>query len=314
MLPDHRLSSVSWTENPKDIMPACQKLLCHFRSLKVPKPGEKIVFIPEEASLQKIEYTRPNVSREWNRLSSMSGIWTERSLIEEETARGLRSWTVMTLCRSLSLDNILSLIAGAMLERQIVFFCSNIGVLTSAVLSLIPLLRPFSWQSLILPALPTCLLEFLEAPVPFAVGIQHKTPEIAHSCIDLIRVNLYKDKIKNAPLGHVLPSYKSLYADLLPWHKRLQDCSRFSRRPTHVVTSAEYHAVEAFLKVLHSYLSGLLEDLERHTIKDVGSDNVVSLLLEESLIESFPPKDQPFMKAFSQTQMFSSFVDSVIGN
>lgn len=302
----------AWSEDTQEIMPACQQLLQKFHSSKVPLPGETIVIASDESGLQCIEYTRPKARKEW-KVPSLSGLWTERAFIEEETAFGLRSWTVVVLCRSLSLENILSLLAGAMLERQIVFFCSNIGVLTSAVLALIPLLRPFTWQSLLLTALPTNYPEFLEAPVPFAVGIQHKTSEIAQKCTDLIRVNLYKDKIKNAPMANCLPGYKALHSDLLPWHKKLQESSKYSRRPSHVVTSSEYIAIEAFLKRMRGYLTGLLRDLKRHTITDVSSPDSVSLLLEESLIESFPQRDQPFMKAFSQTQMFASFVDSVIG-
>ncbi len=35
-----------------------------------------------------------------------------------------------------------------------VVFCPNAGLLSSIVLSLIPLLLPFHWQSLLLPVLP----------------------------------------------------------------------------------------------------------------------------------------------------------------
>lgn len=44
--------------------------------------------------------------------------------------------------------------AAVLLERQTVVFCPNVGVLTSVVLALIPLVRPFAWQSLLLPVLP----------------------------------------------------------------------------------------------------------------------------------------------------------------
>lgn len=62
--------------------------------------------------------------------------------------------------------------AGVLLEKQLVLFCPNIGLLSTCVLSLIPLLRPFTWQSLLLPVLPDQLLGFLEAPVPFVIGVQ----------------------------------------------------------------------------------------------------------------------------------------------
>ena len=52
-----------------------------------------------------------------------------------------------------------------LLERQVVIFCPNIGVLTSSVLALIPLVRPYAWQSLLLPVLPATeqMLDFLQA-------------------------------------------------------------------------------------------------------------------------------------------------------
>ena len=58
------------------------------------------------------------------------------------------------------------------MEKQMVMFCPNIGLLSTCVLSLIPLLRPFSWHSFFMPVLPDKLLGFLEAPVPFVIGVQ----------------------------------------------------------------------------------------------------------------------------------------------
>jgi hypothetical protein len=37
-----------------------------------------------------------------------------------------------------------------------------------------------------------------------------------------------------------------------------------------------------------------------------------SVLLKDSFVDSFPPRDRPFMRAFSDTQMFSVYTDSVI--
>jgi hypothetical protein len=82
-------------------------------------------------------------------------------------------------CRSLSLDNIITLLNAAVLEKQLVVFCPHIGTLAAIVLALVPLLRPFAWHSLMLPVTPASMLAFLEAPVPFVLGVQYKTPAVA---------------------------------------------------------------------------------------------------------------------------------------
>lgn len=81
--------------------------------------------------------------------------------------------------RSLSVDNIITLVNAALLEKQLVVFCPHIGTLGSIVLALVPLLRPFTWQSLVMPVTPVDMLGFLEAPVPFVLGVQYKTPDVA---------------------------------------------------------------------------------------------------------------------------------------
>ena len=65
-----------------------------------------------------------------------------------------------------------------------VLFCPNIGLLSTAVLSLVPLIRPFAWQSLLLPILPALdkMLDLLEAPVPFILGVQVSTPIAKAAC------------------------------------------------------------------------------------------------------------------------------------
>jgi hypothetical protein len=76
-------------------------------------------------------------------------------------------------------ENIIALVNAALLEKQLVVFCPHIGTLGSVVLALVPLLRPFTWQSLVMPVTPVNMLGFLDAPVPFVLGVQYKTPDVA---------------------------------------------------------------------------------------------------------------------------------------
>ena len=75
--------------------------------------------------------------------------------------------------------------AGALLERQVVFFCPKMGLLTTAVLAMIPLLRPFAWQSVVMPVLPAhdSMLHLLDAPVPFLLGMQVRLRQLLTSAL-----------------------------------------------------------------------------------------------------------------------------------
>lgn len=54
----------------------------------------------------------------------------------------------------------------------------------------------------------------LQAPVPFVLGVQYKTAEVRGRCGGLVRVNVYKDRVKNAGALPQLPSHAAL-ADAL---------------------------------------------------------------------------------------------------
>ncbi|MBA0802674.1 hypothetical protein Gohar_012951 [Gossypium harknessii] len=62
---------------------------------------------------------------------------------------------------------------------------------------------------------------------------------------------------------------------------------------------------------MRQYLESLCANLRSHTITSVQSNHDrVSLLLKDSFIDSFPSKDQPFIKLFVDTQLFSVLSDS----
>ena len=140
-------------------------------------------------------------------------------LIRLEEVNSLELWTVSCICRCLSLPNVIALVNVALLERPTVVVCPNSGILSATVLSLIPMLRPFTWQSVMLPSLPNDLLGLMDAPVPFVVGVEHKSPEVRARCGHLCRVNVYKNSVQ---LGAIppLPGIKELTTALAPYHKR----------------------------------------------------------------------------------------------
>ncbi|KAI8553370.1 hypothetical protein RHMOL_Rhmol05G0010300 [Rhododendron molle] len=281
------------------------QILCEYYDLHCPARGSTITFHPLE-HLHPLEYHRPDeavlrIAGSTIDLKSCSSSLefaeAHSVLTAEEEATALSAWTVACLCGSLRLENVLTLFAGALLEKQIVFVSSNLGILSSLVLSVIPLIRPYQWQSLLMPVLPNDMLDFLDAPVPYVVGVKNKTTEVQSKLTNSILVDANKNQVKSPTIPQ-LPQQRQLYSSLSPYHAKLVGESFLGRkRPVYECTDVQVEAAKGFLAVLRSYTDSLCSNLRSHTITNVQSnDDKVSLLLKESFIESFASRDRPFMK------------------
>lgn len=186
-------------------------------------------------------------------------------------------------------------------------------MLSAAVLSVIPLIRPFQWQSLLLPILPNSMLEFLDAPVPYIAGVKNRSPEVRSKMPNAILVDVNRNQVKTPSIPQ-LPHHHELLSALVPYHEKLVSESYLAnKRPVHEYTNEQAQAAEGFLAVVRSYLESLCTNLRAHTITNVQSnDDKVSLLLKESFIDSFSNRDRPFMKLFVDTQLFSVHTDAVL--
>ncbi|KAJ6821588.1 uncharacterized protein M6B38_391805 [Iris pallida] len=292
------------------------QIVCGYHSLPLPPRGSEVIFHPLE-HLQPIKYCRPGVSSldlgtsGIDPCTSTAVNEVNAQLAAAEEALALSIWAVATTCRSLSLESVLTLITGALLEKQMIVVCPNLGVLSAIVLSLIPLIRPFEWQSLFLPVLPRKMFDFLDAPVPFIVGVQHKPADIKMKTANLIRVDVYKDQVKGCSLPQ-LPRHRELISELLPIHARLtRESSTAQRHPVHKCSEVQAEAARQFLNVIKCYMESFCSNLRAHTITNVQSNNdKVSLLLKDSFLDSFPSRERPFMKLLIDTQLFSALSDS----
>jgi hypothetical protein len=293
-------------------------VLYQYLNTAVPPPGESVGFQPDPV-LHPIVYHRP---ASIPTLEDLGLRLDAPALPDIDAASNLSAWTISALCQSLSLESILTFFSAVLLERQVVLFCPNVGVLCGVALSLVPLLLPFSWQSLLLPVLPATAsrLDLLEAPVPFVVGVLFKTQEVRARCGGLVRVNIYKNRVKNANSLPALPNAATLAEALAGPHALLQRLGKereAGARPVHVVSEAQIVAAQSFSSTLQRYLQRLVADLKGYTITDVsegsGEQQRVSVLLKDSFLDSFPPRDRVFMRQFAETQMFAVYCDSVLG-
>lgn len=298
------------------------QIVCGYHALPLPARGSEIVFHPLE-HLQPIKYCRagllslgldssendPSCSSDANETRFSDKVNAQLAAAEEALA--LSIWTIATICRALSLESVLSLLSGVLLEKQIAVICPNLGMLSAIVLSLVPMIQPFEWQSLLLPVLPKKMIDFIDAPVPFIVGLQHKPTNKKLKTGNLIRINVDKDQVKTCSLPQ-LPRFTELFSELSPIHGRLScENPTAKRHPVYRCSEAQAEAASQFLSVTKCYLESFCTNLRSHTITNVqANDDKVSLLLKDSFIDSFPTRDRAFIKLFVDTQLFSVLSDS----
>jgi hypothetical protein len=236
-------------------------------------------------------------------------------------ARELEGWAICVLCRALSVENIVTYLTAVLLERQIVVFESNIAYLSAIVLSILPLLIPFSWQSLLLPIVPLDKQDLLEAPVPFVIGMLTKTWDIRAKCGNLVRVNAYKDDVKNAHFPK-LPNAHRLIKSLEEPHSKIRRLGMqygADAQPIYEISPEERDLATSFASTVRHHLMSLTSDMAGYMITDVGqggssTNQACSVLMRETFVESFDDGHKPFVDEWTQTQLFDAYADWISYN
>lgn len=72
---------------------------------------------------------------------------------------------------SLSARNIVKVVAMLLQEQRVLLVSSQMDTLTLCAEAFISLLYPFKWMHPLVPLLPTQLIEYLEAPTPYLMGV-----------------------------------------------------------------------------------------------------------------------------------------------
>ncbi len=71
----------------------------------------------------------------------------------------------------LDYNTFYSIFTRILLEHSFIFICDNIQILTSMVLGFSYLIQPFNWPFILVPNLPIDLLNMIDSPVPYLIGI-----------------------------------------------------------------------------------------------------------------------------------------------
>jgi len=223
----------------------------------------------------------------------------------------LSNWSLPLTLYLLSTDNLLTLITACLLEKKVILHSSNVRFLSASVLSIMPLLRPFVYQSVMIPILPEMLLEFLEAPVPFVLGLTSAPPKhsFPKDVKEFVIVDLDNDKVTAKDTLPSLPLFKELRKKLKPSQKILLSGRQHGKAP-YVPSEEQRSCCQATALTLQTFFSSFFSNFRTYCLCDkTDSEKPITVFLKDSFLNDQPRASKPFLSRFLETQIFFHFCD-----
>ncbi|KAF2635986.1 dDENN domain-containing protein [Massarina eburnea CBS 473.64] len=126
------------------------------------------------------------------------GIRELRMYARKEAANeipGSRNIDIYALFRCLSIPNIVVLFEYVMAESKIILLSSHPAMLHLASLAITHLIYPFKWAGVFIPLLPARLIQTIEAPCPYIVGIERRYEPADYPEDDYVLIDLDNNSI-----------------------------------------------------------------------------------------------------------------------
>jgi hypothetical protein len=118
---------------------------------------------------------------------------------------GSRNTDLYALFRALSIPNIVILFEYALAESRIILLSSHTSMLHLVSKAIVDLLYPLVWAGVFIPVLPARLIQALEAPCPYIVGIERRYERTELPEDDFVLVDLDQNEIESTAQPPPLP-------------------------------------------------------------------------------------------------------------
>ncbi|XP_061819963.1 DENN domain-containing protein 5A isoform X4 [Nerophis lumbriciformis] len=152
---------------PMAFAQACKKVLQQlYQAVTSPHPPP----LPLESYIYNILYEVPLTPS--GRSLKFSGVYGPVVCQRPSTSElPLFDFAIREVINLLGVENVLQLFTCALLEMQILLYSQHYQRLMTVAESITALMFPFQWQHVYVPILPASLLHFLDAPVPYLMGL-----------------------------------------------------------------------------------------------------------------------------------------------
>ena len=180
-----------------------------------------------------------------------------------------------------------------MAESRIILLSSHTSMLHLASRALVELLYPLTWSGIFIPVLPARLIQAIEAPCPYIVGIERRYEKVELPEDDFVLVDLDQDEIESTTRPSPLPRQQrrkliSLLQLAAPHH------NRYGIHPGPPAYAVESFPFDAFSSENPSIFTG---NPPPTSLAKYASLNSASFGENESTLSSRPPVFNAFVQS-----------------
>eukprot|EP00123_Amoebidium_parasiticum_P017482 comp23868_c0_seq1/m.41816 comp23868_c0_seq1/g.41816 ORF comp23868_c0_seq1/g.41816 comp23868_c0_seq1/m.41816 type:complete len:1378 (-) comp23868_c0_seq1:289-4422(-) len=248
----------------------------------------------------------------------------------------LADYSLLPLFHALDLPNIATLLCLILTEAKILIQSRHYALLTPIAESLTSLLFPLRWQHIYVPLCPANLLDFLQAPMPFIIGVRTGTVDYSALPTDVYLVDIDNNRIqkKKDPHSTAVPplpaqsqfldrlhsvashlfikGYTSM--DQVDGHPYREPASISGQKktPEQVRMEAVREVfLDFFVSVLRPYRQFLTVPTADtiHEYSSYYAENPAAVFDKEGFLAAIPEQDQRFMKVLLGSQAFVHFLE-----
>ena len=248
----------------------------------------------------------------------------------------LHDTSMMPLFRCLDIDNVLLLFKVMILEHKIVMHSKHKSLLLPAAETLCAIIFPFKFQHVYIPVMPTALADYLQAPVPYLIGMPTSQIHEALAELDKTQAILVDLDHNTVQVGSAieLPEFPTHGADVL--RRELQLCASIFEpddpdlenadlafaggglldRGVHTVVGEPFESrnvrsafLRFFLTILREYRCCLRLPFLTPEFENIANPNQAELFADQQFRGMQPEQSWPFIDRLLETQSFMRFVE-----
>jgi hypothetical protein len=224
-----------------------------------------------------------------------------------DSLRSIAQSSFEVLFNVLSIVNIVRILRALLLEDRILLVSSDIHILTTCTLSIIPLALPMTYQYALRPYLPDSFLPFLESSVPYCFGLINNdrfgnlalNSEITLVDLDTNRV-VYPEAVPH------LPHAASLRTRLAECLKSVPMVAQKKRMKYAFGMADVERCLDVFARFVGEFVKE--ERICACRVKDTTDPaNPRAQFVKEVYMLEVPATDIAFFDRFLQTQAFATY-------